>query len=491
MRSKQSKGVFAMSVKLTPPRRLNRTAPRRLTTLVKPRKLARGLSNQVIERAIDELQPSPDNPRLHSDEQIERLARSIERLGWTSPVIIDENGTILAGHARVEAARRRGWKTVPTLCLRGLSECEKRAIVIADNRLPEKATWDFDLLKKHFVALIDADFDVELTGFSTGEVDLRIDGQPAGDGHDLADAFEEPDADVRPTSRPGDLWHLGQHALLCGDARDPAAYRRLMGATGALMVFCDPPYGVRIHGHAMGRGRIKHPEFIMASGEMSEAEYVRFLTDVIAQLVAFTTDGSIHFIFIDWRHIFALLSAARGLYAEFKNLIVWNKDNAGQGAFYRSKHELIGVFKNGTGRHVNNFGLGATGRCRNNVWDFPSVNSLHPARRGDLELHPTVKPVALVADAIRDCSKRNSLILDPFVGSGTTILAAERTGRIARAMELDPRYVDVAVRRWETLTGNHARLADTGQTFAESADARHPAEHRRSPPSGGKHVQAS
>jgi len=222
----------------------------------------------------------------------------------------------------------------------------------------------------------------------------------------------------------------------------------------------------------MGRGKVRHREFKMASGEMSEEAFTAFLEGFIRQALAFSNDGSIHYLFIDWRHLPELLAAARPRYAEWKNLLVWNKTNAGQGSFYRSKHELIAVFKNGTAPHINNFGLGATGRYRANVLDYPGVNGLHPARRGEIELHPTVKPVALIADLIRDCSRRNGIILDPFGGSGTTVLAAERAGRVARMIELDPLYADVAIRRWEQITGIPARHAELGLTFSETAAKR-------------------
>jgi len=238
------------------------------------------------------------------------------------------------------------------------------------------------------------------------------------------------------------------------------------------MVVTDPPYNVRIDGHAMGRGKIRHREFLQAGGEMSEATFTAFLEGFIRLAVRHSQDGAIHFIFMDWRHLPELLTAARPIYTEWKNLLVWNKTNAGQGSFYRSKHELIGVFKVGTAAHVNNFFLGARGRYRTNVLDYPGVNSLHPARRGDLALHPSTKPIALVADLLRDCSRRNGLVLDPFGGSGTTLLAAERTGRVARVIELDPVYIDVAIRRWEAIVGTAARHAETGLSFAQTQASR-------------------
>ena len=239
------------------------------------------------------------------------------------------------------------------------------------------------------------------------------------------------------------------------------SYRALLHGDLAQTVVTDPPYNVSIQGHAVGRGKIRHREFTMAAGEMSEKAYTAFLASFIRNAIAFSTDGSIHYLFIDWRHLPELLAAARPLYAEWKNLLVWNKSNAGQGSFYRSKHELVGVFKNGAAPHINNFGLGAHGRHRSNVLDYPSVNCLHPARRGELDLHPTVKPVALIADLIRDCSRRNAIILDPFGGSGTTLLAADRTGRVVRVIELDQLYVDIAVRRWEKTTGIAAGTANS------------------------------
>jgi DNA modification methylase len=430
--------------------------------------LRRVLSKQIVWRAIDTLRRFPENPRRHPEGQISALMKSIRRF-WTSPILIDESGTILAGHARWEAAKRLGMTEVPTITVAGLNDSEKRAVVIADNRLPEQAVWDFDLLRGHFEELIDLDFDVELTGFSTGEIDLLVDGKPSPEATDPADDVGGFALDGPAVSKLGDVWELGRHRLLCGNALDEKSYKCLMRGDIAQMVLTDPPFNVRIAGHAMGRGKIRHREFKQAAGEMSAAQFTEFLKQFIRFAIKFSQDGSIHYIFMDWRHLPELLNAALPLYMEWKNLLVWNKNNAGQGSFYRSKHELIGVLKNGTAAHINNFGLGGKGRYRSNVLDYPSVNSLHPARQGDLALHPTTKPIALVADLIRDCSRRNGIVLDPFGGSGTTILAAERTGRVARSIELDPLYVDVAIRRWEKITGVSARHAESGLSFERVA----------------------
>jgi len=430
--------------------------------------LPRGLAERIIWRAAAELKAFPDNPRRHPEAQIVSLMKNIKRV-WTNPILVDEAGTILAGHGRLEAAKRLGMTEVPTVTLIGLSQAEKRSIVIADNRLPERAVWDFDLLRGHFRDLVEIDFDVELTGFTTGEIDLLMDSTSASAAADPADDLSGYRLTGPAICQADDIWELGRHRLICGDATQLITYERVLRDERAQMVVADPPYNVRIDGHAMGRGRVRHREFKMASGEMSPAAFTAFLDRFIRCTITFSQDGCINYIFMDWRHLPELLSAARPLFSDWKNLLVWNKSNAGQGSFYRSKHELIAVFKTGTAPHVNNFGLGAHGRCRSNVLDYPGVNGLHPARRDELDLHPTVKPTALVADLIRDCSRRNGIILDPFGGSGTTILSAERVGRVARVIELDPLYVDVTIRRWEQITGVPARHGESQMGFAELA----------------------
>jgi DNA modification methylase len=424
-----------------------------------------GLMDRVVWRPIGELKEFPGNPRRHPEGQIAALMKSIRRF-WTNPILVDEIGTILAGHGRWEAAKRLGLTTVPTVTVSGLSDSDKRAVVIADNRLPEQAVWDFDLLRGHFQDLIKLDFDVELTGFSTGDIDLLIDdthqqSAPA----DPADDLTGPASSGPAISQLGDVWQLGRHRLACGDAQRSETYEQLLNGERAEMMVTDPPYKVRGSGRAMSRSRGRRRGFAAGSDEMPA--FRGLLYQFISCAIRCSRDGAIHYIFIDWRQLHELLGTALPLYAEWKDLLVWNKSNAGQGSFYRSKHELIAVFKSGPGSHINNLRPGGQGRYRTNVLDYPSVDSLDPARRGDLELHPTLKPIALIADLIRDCSRRNGVILDPFGGSGTTILAAERTGRIARVIELDPSYVDVAVRRWEKLTGIQARHANTGLTFTE------------------------
>lgn len=428
-----------------------------------PLKTLSHFAPHITDRPVDALTAFDRNARTHSGKQIAKIAAAIQRFGFINPIITDKNGRILAGHGRFEAAKQLKMSTVPTICLDHLSDDEKRAYVLADNRLAELAGYDDEILKAELRHLCDVEFDVELTGFETGEIDLLLDGASPAASKD--DTVPEPEAVV--ISRPGDLWHLGAHRLLCGDACEAASYDRLMGGRKAVSVFADPPYNVAVDGHASGNGAIHHRAFAMASGEMSPTEYSAFLSTIFGHLIASSRDGSIHYICMDWRHLPETLKAGT-LYGEHKNLIVWDKGTAGMGSFYRSQHELILVFKNGTAPHINNFGLGEMGRYRTNVWSYPGLNAGGAKRREQLLMHPTVKPVAMVADAIRDCSRRGDLILDPFMGSGTTLIAAERTGRVACGLELDPAYVDTAIRRYEAATGQTAELS-TGESFAEVA----------------------
>lgn len=423
-----------------------------------------GRTDKRIEwRRLDSLSAPDRNPRTHSARQIEQIAASIREFGFNNPILIDETSRILAGNGRAEAAKKLGLKEVPTLLIGHMTAAQKRAYVIADNRIAEKAGWDHSLLSLELEELQTLGFEVELTGFSTAEIDLMQDDASKSEASDPDDVT--PLAKAQAVSRAGDVWSLGRHRIICGDALDRATYDALLGSELAQMVFTDPPYNVKIRGHVSSSKRIGHREFAMASGEMSQAGFVRFLGKAFRLLASSSAEGSIHFLCIDWRHVGEMLEASQGVYHELKNLCVWAKDNAGMGTFYRSQHELVFVFKNGTAAHINNFGLGDKGRYRTNVWQYPGVNSVDPRRRQELEMHPTVKPTALVADAIRDCSRRDGLILDPFGGSGTTILAAERTGRRARLIEIDPIYVDVAIRRWQDRTGSQATLLATGQDF--------------------------
>lgn len=428
----------------------------------------------IAYRAIEQLKPNPANPRRHNRAQLRWLAKIIKKFGFRVPILVDAKATIIAGHARWEAARMAGLMEVPTILVDDLSEAEVKAFMIADNRIAELASWDDKVLAQQFLELseLDLEFDLELTGFDIGEVDLRIKSlSQSGQGKpDPTDVLPEQAAGP-PVSKPGDLWLLGRHRIYCGNALDAAAYRALMQGEKASMVFTDPPYNVPIAGHASGLGAIRHRDFAMASGEMSEDEFADFLTQVCILLARASMPGSLHYLCMDWRHMGEILAAGREAYGELKNLCVWVKSNAGMGSLYRSRHELVFVFKHGKAAHRNNVQLGQYGRHRSNVWEYPNISAF--GRAGEegnlLALHPTVKPAALVADAMLDASARGKVVLDAFLGSGTTVIAAERVGRRCFGLELDPLYVDVIVRRWQAHTGDRARQSASGRLFDDMA----------------------
>jgi DNA modification methylase len=431
-------------------------------------------SNQTIEDLpIATLRPYAGNARSHSKRQIKQIANSIVRFGFTNPVLIGEDDSIMCGHGRVAAAKQLGMRTVPTVRLAHLSAAERRAYILADNKLALNAGWDQELLAVELEALIELDFDMELTGFSLAEVDLVIDAAhesaPSGPSDQADEIPSVPDVAV---SRRGDLWRCGRHRVLCGDARNRADYDTVLNGKTADLIFTDPPYNVPIDGHVSGLGRVRHREFAMGAGEMTAAAFTTFLAETLGAAADNCRDGAIAFVCMDWRHMGELIDAGNAVFTELKNVCVWNKTNGGMGTFYRSKHELVFVFKIGEAPHINTFGLGETGRYRTNVWDYPGISSFGANRDADLALHPTVKPVALVADAIKDCSKRGDIVLDNFGGSGTTLIAAEKTGRCASLIEYDPAYCDTIVRRWELMTGKTATLSGTRRSFEDIAEER-------------------
>ena len=428
---------------------------------------------KIVVRPISSLKPNPRSARTHSRRQVRKIGHSIRVLGFNCPILVDDEDNILAGNAVFKAAKVLGMTTVPTVCLSHMTEAEKRAFVIAHNRLAEEAGWDRSLLAAEFKSLFEIapELDLTITGFEFGEIEFIIDALDQAK-TDALDDVAPSDPGIPVVTRHGDLWQLDGHRVLCADATQPESYARVLQGQLAQMVFADPPYNVPIDGHVSGLGQVKHADFPMASGEMSEDEFTAFLTTPLEQIRIHSADGAIAFACMDWRHYRELLVAARAAKLALKNLVVWVKTNAGMGTFYRSRHELIAVFKVGTAPHINNFELGQHGRYRTNVWTYPGVNSFGTGRDDAIAMHPTVKPVALVADAIKDCSRRNGLILDPFLGSGTTVIAAELTGRRAAGFELDPRYVDTIIRRWQRMTGKDAVLVATGEAYETVANVR-------------------
>ena len=405
----------------------------------------------VTYRAISNLVPDPRNARTHSKRQISQLKASIEEFGFTNPILVDPDGHIIAGHGRLHAARAAGLGNVPTIVLAGLSETQKRALRIADNKIALNAGWDLEILQSELKELASLDVDIDLTGFSIGEIDVIL-ASPADPDDEVA-----PPVPAEPRTKLGDIWILGDHRVGCGDGRDSEFLQRVVGGNSRVdAAFLDPPYNVRIGGHAVSSG--SHREFAMASGEMTEREFRSFLADTLGPAARLSREGAVHFVCMDWRHMDDVSTVGSAIYGERLNLCIWNKSNAGMGSLYRSKHELVFVYRVGTAPHLNTVELGRHGRNRTNVWDYASVNSMRGSRREDLALHPTVKPTGLVADAIQDVTRRGDLVLDLFLGSGTTLMAAERTGRRFRGLDIDPAYVDVAIERWSSRTGLEPRL---------------------------------
>jgi len=439
-----------------------------------PRALVQPFAPMVEQRPTADLIVNARNARTHSARQVEQIAASILKFGFIIPIVVNDKGVVLAGHGRLRAAQRLGLEDVPIIVVKHLTEELQRAFMLADNRLAELAGWDEELLRVELQELsLVIEFEFEVTGFDTVDLDRLEAPKPAKTAK--PEVVPELERDRPAVSVPGDLWKLDKHLLLCGSALEQNSYQRLMGDERAQMVFTDPPYNVAIDGHVCGLGSVRHRDFKMASGEMTAPEFTAFLNSFISHAAQYSQDGAIHYICMDWRHMGEVLDAAGELY-ELKNVCVWNKTNGGMGTFYRSKHEMVFVFKAGSGPHINNFGLGEKGRYRTNVWDYPGVNTFRRGRMDELRAHPTVKPLALVVDALKDCSKRGGIVLDPFVGSGTTLLAAEKTGRLGRAIELDPHYVDAAIGRWQALTGQTAVHSENGKTFNEMAAAAHAAD---------------
>jgi DNA modification methylase len=429
----------------------------------------KALSVTVQALPIEEIKLNRRNCRTHSAKQVRQIADSIVAFGFANPLLVNERRELIAGEGRYKAAQLLALAKIPVIVLGGLSPAKQRALAIADNKIAANAGWDRERLAieiPELTGLLETEgLDVSILGFAAVEIDQ------------LVTDFEENAADpqdnidpqwckTRAISKPGDLWVLGNHKLLCGDARSAADVARLVENCRADLAFLDPPYNLRIGG-VVGRGRTKHAEFAMASGEMSSADYGRFLHTTLLAAASVSRDGAVHFVCMDWRHVAALIAAAEPVYGAALNIAVWVKSNAGQGSFYRSQHELIGVFRVGETPHLNNIELGRHGRSRSNVWHYAGVNAFRAGRMEELQSHPSVKPVALVADAIKDCTRRGDIVLDTFAGSGSTIMAAERVGRHARALEIEPRFVDVAIRRWQAFTGRDAHHSRSGLSFDE------------------------
>ncbi len=431
------------------------------------------MENLSIERvAVTDIRQNSRNARTHSPRQISRIAESIRAFGFTNPVLIDENGVLIAGHGRLAAAIKLGLGHVPAIRISHLGDTEKRALMLADNKIALNAGWDLEILANELadLSMMELSFDVELTGFEVGEIDIVI-SEGADKSSEDADLVALPDPDAPAVTNLGDLWALGNHRILCGDARCSADMERLMGRKLADAGFTDPPYNVKINGHVSGGGRTRHREFAQASGEMSRREFTAFLSETLGHGTRYSRSGAVWFVCMDWRHMAELLAAGEVAFDRLLNLCVWAKTNGGMGSLYRSRHELVFVFRNGAKPHRNNVQLGRFGRNRTNVWEYAGVNTFREGRMEELAAHPTAKPVAMVKDALLDVTKRGDVVLDPFLGAGATLIAAERSGRIVRGMEIDPAYVDIVLRRWRKETGEEpVRVADKRTLASLEAD---------------------
>lgn len=417
---------------------------------------------EIAYAPIDRVRPAQKRVRKKDAAQTARVKASIEKFGIVAPVLVDEEFRIVHGHAVYEAAREAGLPEVPVICITHLSQAERRLLSVALNRLSETGHWDEEVLRLELEELIDLGEEVVITGFEPAEIDalLLIDD----------DVEEEEVTASAPgsvsVSQPGDIWLLGRHRLLQGDARNPESYARLMQPGElARIVLTDVPFNVPVAGHVTSQAQ--HREFIMAAGEMSREEFAAFNRDWMMASAAHIVDGGLLATFIDWRSIELILACGRELDFDLLNVVVWAKSNAGQGSLWRSQHELLPVFKKGVAPHVNNVELGRFGRWRSNVWTYPGASSLGSDAREGLAAHPTTKPRVLLEDALLDISNRDEIVLEPFAGSGSTLIAAESVGRICRAIEIDGLYCDVVIRRWQAMTGEQAILAETGETFDE------------------------
>jgi DNA modification methylase len=420
----------------------------------------------IVRLPIASVTPSPHHSRVHNRNKRHKLEKLLEQFGQVTPIIVDQDYFIVDGHAVHAALKSRGCREVMAIVVSNCGPAEIRALRLALNRIVYDAKWDDEGLRTELRELVALGFDLDLTGFEQVEIDMALNLNPSTSG-----AVEEEQAvSLEPASEPpavieGDVFRAGRHGIGCGDARDTQLLASLIVGRPAAVVFTDPPYNVKIAGFVSGLGRKRHREFAMASGEMTKGEFVDFLDESIAALIPHLTDGAILYLCIDWRHMAELLEAACRNELMLKNLCVWCKTNAGNGSFYRSQHELVFVFKHGAGQHQNHFELGQYGRVRSNVWTYAGVNAFGKTRMELLGAHPTVKPWKLIADALLDVSRQRDFVIDPFLGSGSTLIAAEETGRTCVGLDVDPAYVEVAIRRWQKHTGRDAIHVLTGLTF--------------------------
>lgn len=421
--------------------------------------------------ALNQIRAYAKNAKNHPESQIQQIAASIQQFGFNNPILVDENLEIIAGHGRMAAAQVLGLDTVPVIRLAHLSETQKRAYRLADNKIAENGGWNADLLRLEISELeqICGDMDVSITGFSDVELDvLTMDNRTTADSK-ANNVPYIPENEI--VTRPGDVWCIGDHRIICGNSLDAVTFETLLGTRQADMVLQDPPYNVKISGHVCGSGNIRHKEFKMASGEMSTDEFMQFLYKNFELCAKYSRHGALQYNFMDWRHMGEILSAGSNVFSSLINMCVWCKTSGGMGSLYRSQHELCFIFKNGKESHTNNVQLGKNGRYRTNVWQYAGVNAFG-RHRSDIQMHPTVKPVEMLKDAILDVTRRGDVVLDTFLGSGSTLIAAHQSKRICYGIELEPLYVDTAIRRFLEMFHIDAVHLASGKTYSELLTAK-------------------
>lgn len=450
-------------------RRIRLRAPEETGTLSPLKRLLR---NKLEYVSPDAVKPHPRNANRHSRRQLKKLADLIARLGFINPIIVDDQDRVVAGHARLAAAKACNLPEICIIRLSHLSPAELRAYMIADNAIGRDSEFDDALLAGELSDLLPLlnleGHDGSLTGLDIPKIDLLLSNHVDSEGS-LEDEVPDPSKEI--VSRLGDQWELGEHFVHCGDAKSEEDMAALMRQRRARIVFTDPPWNLPTR-FFQGRGKIRHRDFAEGFGEKSDAEFAEFLVQVFRQIERYSINGSAVYVCGDWRHIIEFVAAGKAVFGKLRNLIVWSKTVPGLGAPYRSQHELVFFFQNGEGQGPDNIELGKHGRNRSNIWVYPGANTFRKGRLEELAMHPTVKPVAMVADALKDASARGDIVLDPFMGSGSTIMAAERVGRRAYGLEINPQFVDVAVKRWQIATKRDAILVATGQTFEEVAEER-------------------
>lgn len=416
---------------------------------------------QIQSLPIGSINLPPKNLRKNQQKQVLRLMESVREFGQVAPILVDEDLNLIDGQMLLEALSELDASEINCCIINHLTEDQLRLPRIALNTIQTKAEWDPLELGVELIELDALDFDLTITGLEVAELDslMLMSTEPAEE-----DVPEAPDC---PVTKPGDLWRLGAHRLYCGNALDEEAYASVLDGKTVQLVFTDPPYNLKIKNNVSGLGKVKHDDFAMGVGEMSADEFSEFLSSALSLCRDHSGKGSVFYVCMDWRQIHNLQRAAQKSGLHHINTCVWDKGNGGMGALYRSRHELVPVFCTDPVPAVNNIQLGKFGRNRTNVWQYPGANSKGSSANDALHLHATPKPIELVADAILDVTKPKAYVLDPFIGSGTTILAAEKTNRIAFGIELEPQFVDVAIVRWQKMTGKKAVHAETGLPFCE------------------------